>query len=147
MKCPVCGNEIEPGSNVCPWCETVLDKAFSTKKEYSKYRTYNIKNDQPTTETALNRLKKYIYGAKSNHVKVLKIIHGYGSSGVGGDIRYTIREYLQKYKYSTMFKYYVPGEEFSISYSSGIKLVNQFPHLRSDSDWNGNNKGITFIVI
>ncbi len=147
MKCPVCGNEIETGSQTCPWCESSIKRSRSTAKAAEKIRCKNIKSDLPTTETALNRLVRYLYGAKADGVRVLKIVHGYGSSGKGGDIKYIVREYLENQKYSPLFKYYVPGEEFCHDYDNGRKIVQQFPALQKDNDWNKYNKGITLIVL
>lgn len=146
-SCPVCGNEIETSTRVCPWCETVINTKTYSKKKQEKFRCCNIKLDLPTTETALNRLKSSLHAAKADQARVVKIIHGYGSSGRGGDIRYAIREYLNSQKYSPIISYYVKGEEFGSGYPAGKKLIRQFPAFRHDSDWNKNNKGITLIVL
>ncbi len=147
MQCPVCGNEIVPGNRVCPWCNSALNLSRSERKAKETLRCKNIKSDLPESKTALNRLITALYGAKADGVRVLKIVHGYGSTGKGGEIRHVVREYLEKQKYSSLIKFYVPGEEFCSGFQTGRKIIQQFPALQKDHDWNRYNKGITLIVI
>jgi hypothetical protein len=147
MKCPVCGNAIEPGSRICPWCESQLKGILKKPEVKEKIRIVNIKTDQPTIELALGRLKSALHGAKASGVRVLKVIHGYGSSGIGGEIRFAVRGYLNDAKYDLLVSYYVSGEEFSSLYGSGRRISIEFPFLKKDSDWGRRNKGITLIVL
>lgn len=50
----------------------------------SKIITLNIKSDMPTVEEARKRLLTELQRAKAKGAKAMKLIHGYGSSGVGG---------------------------------------------------------------
>jgi hypothetical protein len=145
--CPVCGNEIAAGSSICPWCKRPVRNTVLKAGKGEKFRTVDIKSDQPDLQTAHSRLLAVLHKAKADRVKVLKIIHGYGSSGKGGDIGYMVREYLEAQKYSPVYKYYVKGEEFSTGYSSGEKLVSEFHQMRDDSDWGNHNRGITLVVL
>ena len=47
-------------------------------------KTVNIKTGYPTAEQAMLRLSQELRIAKANRLRTLKIIHGYGSTGVGG---------------------------------------------------------------
>ncbi|MCF7859105.1 MAG: hypothetical protein K9N07_07265 [Candidatus Cloacimonetes bacterium] len=145
--CQVCGNEVPLGAAICPWCENAVKKSRLKNVKGEKFRTVDIKSDQPDIETARSRLSAVLFKAKADRVKVLKIIHGYGSSGKGGDICYMVREYLEAQKYSQVFQYYVKGEEFSSGYQEGLLIAGDFPKLRSDSDWGNRNKGITLVVM
>ncbi|KUK88837.1 MAG: hypothetical protein XE04_1932 [Marinimicrobia bacterium 46_43] len=52
----------------------------------------------PTVEEAMIRLERELNFAKSAGVLLIRIIHGYGSSGVGGDIRNACLRFLKKEK-------------------------------------------------
>ena len=58
------------------------------------YRTFNVKADAPTVELALANIEIEIQRCHSEGVKVLKVIHGYGSSGVGGEIKKALSRWL-----------------------------------------------------
>ena len=54
----------------------------------SALRTYNVEAGLPTLDEARRLVIEEIKRAKREGMKVLKVIHGYGSSGQGGaDIR------------------------------------------------------------
>ncbi len=107
----------------------------------------NIKRDRPTVEVARERLIQEIARAKKNGVQVLKVIHGYGSSGSGGILREELREQLTALQKSGTIKQVVFGEEFNIFERATANLVAQFPELRNDDAYNRSNKGITLIVL
>lgn len=44
----------------------------------------NLEAGMPTVDMARTHLNMTLRSAKANRVKVLKLIHGYGSSGKGG---------------------------------------------------------------
>ena len=46
----------------------------------------NLEAGMPTVDVARTHLNMALRSAKANRVKVLKLIHGYGSSGRGGAI-------------------------------------------------------------
>jgi DNA-nicking Smr family endonuclease len=50
----------------------------------SALRTYNVEAGLPTLDEARRLVIEEIKRAKRERVKVLKVIHGYGSSGKGG---------------------------------------------------------------
>ncbi len=54
-------------------------------------REINLEWDYPTADEALRRLKGELQAAKAMRAPVLKVIHGYGSSGKGGRIRTVCR--------------------------------------------------------
>lgn len=146
IYCPICGNEVPAGTGICPWCEHQLQRTGRKGKKVL-LKTVNIKSDNPDIQTAHSRLLKALHSAKAQQVRVLKIIHGYGSSGKGGDICWFVRDYLEKEKYSPTFKYYVTGERFCTGFSEGELLVREFPQLKRDKDWKRKNRGITLVVL
>ena len=56
----------------------------------------NLKGDRPTVEEARQRLREVIDAALVSGIEILKIVHGYGSSGTGGAIRDAVRASLRR---------------------------------------------------
>ena len=64
----------------------------------STIRELNLELGRPTADEALRRLTAEIAACRHMKRPVLKIIHGYGSSGTGGKIRTASRKYLRDLK-------------------------------------------------
>ena len=58
-------------------------------------RTLNLKSGYPTVDAARRRLLAEIEAAREAGVKLLKVIHGWGSSGAGGRLGPAIRRSLR----------------------------------------------------
>jgi hypothetical protein len=56
----------------------------------------NLKSDRPTVQQALDRLTREIALAREENRTAIKLIHGYGSTGVGGDIRIAVQKRLRE---------------------------------------------------
>ena len=83
----MCGNHIN--GSICPFCgESNQDQFFGRKSD--KYKTVNIKNGMPQVQEAEQRVRQKLKSAKMFGVKVITFIHGYGSTGIGGNIRTAI---------------------------------------------------------
>jgi hypothetical protein len=144
--CDFCGNELNKDVQICPFCEQTVHykQSISYKK---KYVTIIIKKDLPTCEEAIKLLEQAIFGAQVSDTKVIKIVHGYGSSGAGGELRYCLRDFLERMRMQKRIRFYVAGEEFSKQFPEGQKLLQSYPKLENDKDLNRFNKGITFVAV
>ncbi|MDR2501843.1 MAG: hypothetical protein LBC78_01170 [Oscillospiraceae bacterium] len=101
----------------------------------------------PTVDVALNRLEAALrpYGKQS---KLIKIVHGYGSTGVGGKIRSAVRQRLQSKKAAGGIRDFIPGEEFSMFDASTQKALALYHNeLTGDRDYNRSNEGITVVIL
>ena len=74
----------------------------------------DLEEGMPITSEALEMLKSKVERCRQNKIKCLKIIHGYGSSGVGGAIRTTVRKWLTAQQKNGKIKNVVFGENFNI---------------------------------
>ena len=74
-------------------------------------RTVNLEAGHPTTMQALVRMNQALSSARTN-TGVLKLIHGYGSSGKGGAIRQAVLEQLQRQKASVSYGNSCRGKNF-----------------------------------
>lgn len=84
--CAVCGNEIDAGVGACPYCGA--ERAITAAPGGGPaHREVNLERGLPPVALALDRLDKEIALAASLGIRVLTLIHGYGSSGEGGAIK------------------------------------------------------------
>ena len=92
--CDVCGNIKDASRLLCPFCGSRVDVTEPVKKTGFVHKTVNLEAGRPVLEVALHRMQEIIDDAIRNEVKVLTLIHGYGSSGKGGVIRSECRKML-----------------------------------------------------
>lgn len=107
----------------------------------------NLETGMPTVDVAIRRLGAELNAAKAMHVKVIKFIHGYGSSGTGGRIRVAVRKELEVWKKNKKIRQYIPGETWEIFNMDAIKLLDACGSLRGDRDLGQYNSGITMVLL
>ncbi len=107
----------------------------------------NIKGDMPTVEEARRRLLDAIKSARARGVQVIKVIHGYGSSGVGGQLRPALRKSLARRRKEGLVKEFIIGEAWSAFDERTRACLEQHPSLRSDPDLDRSNEGMTIVVM
>jgi hypothetical protein len=110
-----------------------------------KIRTINIEAALPTLEDARKQVVAEIRQQKREGVRVLKVIHGYGSSGKGGKLCVGLRKSFALRKKEGVIKDFVVGEDFSIFEEATLALLEAVPELRGDPDLNATNQGVTFL--
>jgi hypothetical protein len=108
-------------------------------------RTINIEADLPTLDEARRRVIEEIRKAKREGVRVLKIIHGYGSSGKGGALCIGLRKSFVLRRKEGVIKDFVPGEDFSIFNRTTLSMLAAAPGLRGDPDLDATNEGVTLV--
>jgi Smr domain-containing protein len=107
----------------------------------------NLETGLPDRVQALERIKVALTQARKNGTTVLKIVHGYGSSGVGGILRPVVRNFLRQAKEKREIRLFVNGESFSSFDQRSKDLLAQAPQLLLDRDLGRANKGITLVLI
>ena len=110
-------------------------------------REVNIKFDMPTADDAIRRITFNIRNGKAFGASAIKIIHGYGSTGKGGKIRNTARQYLESQKNKKFISDYIAGEDFSIFNEATRRAFLVCDELRRDHDLDRHNNGITIIIL
>ena len=111
----------------------------------SAIRTYNVEAGLPILDEARRRVIAEIKEAKRAGVKVLKVIHGYGSSGRGGVLGIGLRKSFGLRKKEGVIKDFFVGENFSIFNPTVLALLEAVPELRGDPDLNATNEGVTIL--
>lgn len=109
------------------------------------FRTFNVEAGLPILEEARRLVAHEIRQAKREKVRVLKIIHGYGSSGKGGVLCTGLRKSFQLRKKESVIKDFFRGEDFSIFNSAVLAMLEAVPEVRGDQDLNATNEGVTVL--
>jgi len=113
----------------------------------TKIITINLELGMPTVEQAIRRLTGELIRARAQGAKVVKLIHGYGSSGVGGKLRIGIRAELAARIRRGQIKEAVPGENWSIFDEKARRILDAYPDLNRDKDFERGNAGITMVLL
>jgi len=107
----------------------------------------NLELGMPTTHEALVRLSAELDAARREGCTMLKLVHGYGSSGAGGDIRIAVQKRLYEMAQSGQIRACIYGENWSKADDQTWKLLASHPELKQDSDLGRGNRGITIVLI
>jgi hypothetical protein len=110
-------------------------------------KTVNLKSDQPPVHEALGRLEREIALARLEKHSVLKVIHGYGSSGEGGDIRIAVQKRLREVAEAGQIRDCIFGENWSKSDDTAWRLLQERPEVKKDPDLGRRNRGITIVLL
>ena len=110
------------------------------------YKTINLKLDNPTVAIALANIETEINTCRLEGIKVLKIIHGYGSHGTGGEIKRALAHWLRINKRKKFIRDYITGETFPTSDKSKI-FKDICPEIMGDTELYYANPGVTIILI
>jgi hypothetical protein len=110
-------------------------------------KTINLKSDMPLVQEALQRLDRELTLARQEKVLLLKLVHGYGSTGAGGDIRIAVQKRLQEMTQDGQIRACIFGEYWSRSDDTTWKLLQSHPEIKNDSDLGRSNRGITIVLL
>lgn len=107
--------------------------------------TFNVEAGLPTVEEARTKVMQCLKQAKRDRVRILKVIHGYGSSGKGGALCVALRKSFALRKKERAIRDFIAGEDFSIFNQLVLSLLDEVPTLRGDPDLNATNEGVTIL--
>lgn len=108
-------------------------------------RTYNVEAGLPILDEARRLVIAEIREARRAGARVLKVIHGYGSSGKGGTLCVGLRKSFGLRKKEGVIKDFIAGENFSIFNPTVLAMLEVVPQLRGDPDLNATNEGVTIL--
>ncbi len=113
----------------------------------AEIKSVDLKSDMPPVHEALQRLDRELAVARQQKLKLLKIVHGYGSKGVGGEIKLAVQARLQKLMHDGQILECIYGENWSKSDDRTWKLLGSNPALKDDEHLGRRNPGITIILL
>lgn len=145
--CQTCGNELERGTRSCPFCGSSQELTDGKRPKGKFHKTVNLEQGMPFVEQAIVRLKQEIEDAKRQYVSVITLIHGYGSTGSGGVIRIESRKMLDYLVSMNVINAYLPGELFNHREKSVKSILQRYPALAQNKNYNRNNPGITVVIL
>lgn len=144
--CDTCGNDISDTAATCRFCGSA-QSSFSQSRTRARVQTIRLESGLPTVEEGLARLQRELSSARSDGGRVLRIIHGWGSSGVGGKLCVACRSFLRRELAAKRVKAIVPGEDYSRATAAGRELMSRYHELRANERPDANNPGITFVEL
>ena len=101
----------------------------------------------PEVYEALRRLEQELAHARREKETLLKVVHGYGSTGAGGEIRIAVQKHLQELAEAGQIRGCIFGENWSKSDEATWRLLQANPELKSDRDLGRGNRGITIVLL
>ncbi|GAC1436416.1 MAG: hypothetical protein NVS1B11_26060 [Terriglobales bacterium] len=110
-------------------------------------KTVNIEEGMPLVRQALLQLDRELAVAVQEGYRFVKFIHGYGSSGQGGDIRIAVQKQLREGVSTSKIRGCIFGENWTISDEQTWNLIKSHPSLKQDRDLGRKNAGITIVVL
>jgi len=129
--CDTCGEPIAPGSRLCPYCESPQALMPRSESRGDPLRTINIEAGMPTVAEALLRLETQLDRARCDGVRLVRVIHGWGSSTGGrGRIRTAARQWLRQQLDDRRIRMLVPGDHYTHTSREGRDFQRRHPALR-----------------
>ena len=107
----------------------------------------NLEDGMPLVEEAVSRMNMGLQEMRVSQEKLVKLIHGYGSTGTGGKIRTGVRSELAAMKRKKLIRDFIPGEDFGPLDAASRKLAESSTTIPRDPDWGRMNPGITIVVL
>ncbi len=109
-----------------------------------KVKEINLERGKPTVDVALRKLVDELATAKRMGFRALIVVHGYGSSGVGGAIKAALKGKLKEGSLRGIIRAFVGGEEWINCKSSFIEVC---PQLKDFNNYVEGNRGLTVILL
>jgi len=110
-------------------------------------KVINLEDGRPTVNVGLLRMERALTSARAERVPLLKLIHGYGSTGVGGRLREEVWKALDRFKRNGYIADFIPGEDFRLSHEASWALVKRDKSIKEDRDFGRANRGITIVIL
>jgi hypothetical protein len=141
-ECLECGNPRHLLGN-CLYCGSAdLPQALTDTV------VLNLEAGGPTAEEALERLTVHIRGASEAGIRALIVIHGYGSSGSGGKIKWVVRDALENNYFSDRVDEYYFGEDLALGSSGYQAVMKRRASLKQHlSQFKIGNAGMTVLLM
>ncbi len=110
-------------------------------------KTVNLKEGMPLVHQALMQMDRELAVARAEGCGLVKLIHGYGSTGAGGEIRIAVQKRLREMSERGQIRGFIFGENWAKSDEQAWKIVSTRQELKQDRDLGKGNRGITIVEL
>lgn len=144
ITCDTCGNPFQAGA-VCPFCERPVSAAARASVGGGSLQLLMLKEGMPTRHEAEDRFWREWNRLLLGDARAVVIVHGYGSTGVGGHVRHWVRKTLAGLAASGSVLQVIHGESFPAE-PERRSLQKRFPGLLRQIP-PGGNEGVTLVLL
>ena len=142
--CTTCGNDIADDAWRCQWCGSQQTGAAPRpRRKRPRIVTVDLEAGRPTVAQAMRRMESELMAARTLGARVVRLIHGYGSSGTGGRIRTAALSLLRRMQRRGLSSAFLPGDEYSELSDATRELLARHPGLEADLRTDRLNPGFT----
>ena len=113
----------------------------------ARIKVVNLEDGMPTLDQARLRMEAELAAARREGFTAVKLIHGYGSSGVGGTLRTGLQRALRKLVDDGALRAAIAGEDWRIADETTWSLLKKFPEWKDDHDLGRSNRGISIVIL
>jgi hypothetical protein len=110
----------------------------------NKVAEVNLEYGMPGIETALQNMKNALTTYKGKGFKAVILIHGYGSTGVGGGIKAAVTRCLGENSMRGIVRTYVGGEQWINKKKEMLAICKNLENYEGKI---ANNNGITVVIL
>jgi len=146
--CTTCGNDIADDAWRCQWCGSQQTGAAPRpRRKRPRIVTVDLEAGRPTVAQAMRRMESELMAARTLGARVVRLIHGYGSSGTGGRIRTAALSLLRRMQRRGLISAFLPGDEYSELSDATRELLARHPGLEAGLRTDRLNPGITLVEL
>lgn len=109
-----------------------------------KVKEVNLERGNPTVSQAISKMVNELATAKGGGYKSIILIHGYGSSGIGGSIKPAVMNKLKEPMLAGVVKSFVNGANWDQRKKEFIEECSQ---LREYENRIQQNPGVTVVIL
>jgi hypothetical protein len=104
----------------------------------------NLESGMPTVDTAIQNMKNSLTACKRRGFKAVILIHGYGSSGVGGGIKAAVKRCLADSSMQGIVRDAIGGEQW---HYRKRELLTMYRDLAGYEGRIASNEGVTIVIL
>jgi len=109
-----------------------------------KVAEVNLEYDMPIVDVAIQRMMNSLTMHKRQGYKAVILIHGYGSTGVGGSIKTAVVKCLQGSSMRGIVRAYAGGEQWS---ERKRDMIGMCKALENYGNRIADNLGVTVVIL
>jgi hypothetical protein len=145
--CTTCGNDIADNARRCPFCEQPQPARQARPRPVGGVPVIDLKHGMPVVADAMKHLDLSLQTMRARGVRVVRVLHGWGSTGHGGAIGVATRRQLRTLQGRGLIRAFVPGEDYSEFSTAGQEVFHRHPALKATFASDRLNRGITIVEL